>query len=171
MGIPALTTVCVTITLTPMTQRLAHDITYAGRTFKTGTVVKPATAPASGGFFFALIEFDGRTYPVAITTADIEAETVEMTNYCRHGRNIGTPNGPDYICGDCEDGTDVNELMAKGDHIVSKRDGCLYEIMQVRVRESGELVSYLARDRQNGCITIYPDDVVRFQTVKARPER
>lgn len=32
---------------------------------------------------------------------------MEYGNYCKHGVYVGTPGGPDYMCGYCESGLDV----------------------------------------------------------------
>lgn len=42
-----------------------------------------------------------RNYP-GQSTLPIDAPA--DPRYCRHNRYVGTPTGPDYICGDCEDG-------------------------------------------------------------------
>jgi hypothetical protein len=40
--------------------------------------------------------------------ATIPEEGDDMTdgNYCKHGTYVGTPHGPDHMCGWCEDGTE-----------------------------------------------------------------
>jgi hypothetical protein len=34
----------------------------------------------------------------------------EPSFYCQHGTYIGSPGGPDYMCGWCEDGISVAEM-------------------------------------------------------------
>lgn len=29
---------------------------------------------------------------------------MDATSHCKHGTYVGTPGGPDHLCGDCEDG-------------------------------------------------------------------
>lgn len=62
---------------------LANELTSAGRHFPAGTVITPKGAPASGGYFFAMAELDGRSFLVSIRDSDIvtvedRAEETEM---------------------------------------------------------------------------------------------
>lgn len=34
-------------------------------------------------------------------------------SYCKHGTNLGTPYGADYLCGYCEDGIEDDELRKR----------------------------------------------------------
>lgn len=57
----------------------------------------------------------------------------------------------------------MTELLRKGDTLTSKKDGCVYTIAQVRVREAThELHSYFAIDSQYAGIVVRPEDLHRF---------
>jgi hypothetical protein len=53
------------------TQVLSAELTYAGRTYPAGTPITPLGSPASGGYFFASVEFEGRQYVISIRETDI----------------------------------------------------------------------------------------------------
>lgn len=60
-------------------KRLVNDLYYAGRHYTAGTTIKPVTEPASGGYFFAEVEYEGRIYVVSIRESDVEeVEKVRM---------------------------------------------------------------------------------------------
>jgi hypothetical protein len=54
----------------------------------------------------------------------------DAANYCVHGTYIGTPCGPDHMCGYCEDGLSVEDVRAMQDdtsHSYVKDDMVTYQ--------------------------------------------
>lgn len=53
-----------------------------------------------------------------------------------------------------------SERLKVGDALTSKKDGCQYRITQVRCQAG--VIHYLATDNDGWCITVYPNDLDRF---------
>jgi len=57
---------------------LVDGLSYAGHYFPAGTIVALKGEPASGGYFYAMAELDGRAYLISIRQCDtttVETET------------------------------------------------------------------------------------------------
>lgn len=65
------------------------------------------------------------------------------SNYCRHGRFVGDPYGPDYMCGLCEDGITVyDEALAEARTAVQRRlaaIACVFKLDQLGVFDQHEV--------------------------------
>ncbi len=69
----------------------------AGDLYASGSAERARASAADVAAVAAVVR------PAELRTADGTPITSDP-RYCVHGRYVGTPTGPDYLCGDCEDG-------------------------------------------------------------------
>lgn len=79
---------------------------------------------------------------------DVQGNAVEdgdfvPSNYCRHGRFVGSPLGGDYLCQLCEDGVSDREFALMG--------------LESRLREAGKTAAYQLFPALSG---LYPNGPV-----------